>query len=325
MLISRRGFHKQFREKYFTTGKCYFWQTALPIITTVLSGLMNKPKKQQTADSYTVSQDPKQQAAMAALLKFAQTGQLEGGNFDYGADYGGSLGNYDMSALEQGGQSKIMEMLKGGLPSSFTQGKDEMTKLFAGDTYDPMAKGGIYEGFKKQALREGQEGADTLKRNLAVRGNLYSTNTGKEMGLLGERTQDSLQSKLASLADTYAQRKLNMVPTALNAGQTEQTMGLQMAGAAGTAGALQRQLDDQRAKDAYAEWMRSRGEKLNQISSQLNAYGGMTNAPPASVTIPATYATQANPWSALLNSLTQMDWTKMLGGNSKETPIPVNA
>ena len=228
-----------------------------------LSSLFS-PRKGKTITQETMQTD-EQKNAMKMLSDFASTGNF--GDYNAGDAYGGSLGDYEMTDTTKLGQSQLMDMLKSALPEAFTMGQQEFKDVLATDKYDPYAKGSLYEGFKRNTMRESQDAKDALQRDLALTGDMYSSDRAKQLGILGERTSNSLQDKLAELYDTYSQRRLGAAQQLGTMGQQEESMKSNRINLASTIGDMQRQLNDQKAKAQYADWTRARGEQQSQIDA----------------------------------------------------------
>lgn len=232
----------------------------------VLSSLFKKK------EGSTITQEPmygpEQQAALQALQQFYQTGKL--GNYTAGEAYSGDLGDFNMTDLEKTGQSKLKDLVAGGLPELFNLGSAELKKLLTTDTYDPYAKGGVYSGFQQAADRATQEGSTALSRNLAVTGDLYSTANAKEQGLLQERGVQSKQNKLAELYQNFSNQKLQGAGAAIDTGIKEEALNQGRIELTQTVGSLQRLLSDAQAKAQYADYLRGRtelGQTVNAAQS----------------------------------------------------------
>lgn len=223
-----------------------------------------KKKKGQTITQEAMQTD-EQKAAMKMLNDFAQTGKF--GNYQAGDAYGGSLGDYQMTDATQLGQSQLMDMLKSAMPEAFTMGQNEFKNVLATDKYDPNAENGVYSGFKRNVMRESQDAKDALQRDLALTGDMYSSDRAKQLGILGERTSNSLQDKLAELYDQYANRRLSAASQLGQMGAQEESIKQNRINLASTIGDMQRQLNDQKAKAQYADWSRARGEQQSQIDA----------------------------------------------------------
>ena len=302
-------FYKRFKEK-FSNGKCYVIPpiVAASLITggsAIAGGLLGKKKKKKIADAQTITQEamltPEQEKMRSLLGNLATTGKM--GDITLGEGYGGNLGNYNMTGLEEGGQSLMAKMLAGGNPEMFNLGTNELRNILSTDKYDPYGKDSVYSGFKKQVGREMQESQDTLKRNMSMRGGLSSGGMDRESGLLAERGNTALQSKLAELYQDFANRKTNAASTAINAGVSERGMQSNLVNQAMSVGSLDRLLKDQEAKDKIAEWTRARGEKLTQIDTASKLAYNPVQWGAKSFTLPAQYAGEESPWAGVLNQI----------------------
>jgi len=220
-----------------------------------------KKKKGKTTTQVTMT-TPEQDQAREMLSRFSQTGQA--GNYQAGEEYGGELGDFNMSDAEQAGQSRLMEMINSAMPQGFTNAQNEFQSVLDGQ-YDPNKKGGIYEGFQKNVNRNAQDQQDSLQRSLSLTGDMYSSDRSKQLGILGERTNDTLTNKLAELYDQYAQRRLGAAGELGRMGVQEEGIKTNRINLANTVGSLQRTLKDSQAKAKYAEWGRARGEQQSQI------------------------------------------------------------
>lgn len=239
---------------------------------------------------------PEQKAAMSLLSSFSSTGKL--GNYQTGTEYSGALGDFDPTELEKISQSKLLELITGAKPEMFQLGTEEIKKLLTTDKYDPYnEKGGVYSGFKKNVLREEGEAADRLYRDQAIMGDLYSTATAKERGLLGERSQDALTGKLAELYQDFSNKKLAGASTAAQMGLQEEGIDTARIGLGMSLGALERVLKDAEAKAKYAEWARARGEYSQQLDAAKSVMGANVQWGVKSFTTPDS----PSPFSMLLN------------------------
>lgn len=210
-------------------------------------------------------QTDEQKAAMKMLSDFAATGNF--GGYNAGDAYGGSLGDYEMTDATKLGQSQLMDMLKSAMPEAFSMGQQEFKDVLASDKYDPYAENGVYSGFKRNVMRESQDAKDALQRDLALTGDMYSSDRAKQLGILGERTSNSLQDKLAELYDQYVTRRLGAAEKLGSMGIQEEGLKQNRINLASTIGDMQRQLNDQKAKAKYADWIRAREEQQSQIDA----------------------------------------------------------
>lgn len=254
--------------------------TAAPIAAQAL-GLGGKKKS-------TVNQIPLEPQgvtdARGGLLSFAQGGNY--GGYKAGQAYTNPFGDYNMTDIEGAGQSKLLAMLQGGLPDIFNTGVNELNSLFTTNEYDPFAENGLYKGFRENLDLETNDQVDALKRDAAFGKSLYSTDTIKRIGDLHESANRAKTGKMAELYDTFVGRRLNAIPQAIAAGQTQEGLDMNRIGASQTYGSLQRTLNDAGFKAAYADFLRRQTEKGGQIGALQSVVGSPPNYGVPSVSIP---------------------------------------
>lgn len=294
------------------------------VASSAISTLGKKKIKPQTVEQgpmYT----PEQQEALKRMLGFAMTGTH--GKYTAGEGYKGPLGSYEMTDLEKSGQSALADLMGktiGTQGFGTGMGFEQLGKLFSGEKFDPYSEKGVYSGFKKQTQRELQEAQDRLHRGMAVTGDLYSTATAKESGLLQERGQDILTNKLAELYQDYSNKQIGAIPWALSAeqaakegGMREQALGEDIAmgriGASQQYGATQRLLEDARLKGLYSEWSRAHEESKEPLRALESIYGSSPNWGSKSMTAPGY--TAESPWAQVLNNALKLGTSYFMSGN----------
>lgn len=296
------------------------WAAAAPYIaaggSALISGLMGRRRPRQTAPAQTITQEsmltPDQQRARGSLEEFYKTGKF--GNYQAGESYGGSLGNYDMSNVEQGGLNQIMSQLQGGggAMNTLNMGKTELQNLLSGNSmYDPTAEGGLYSSFQTQSARTNREAADRLKAQSAFGGRLMSQSTGRNLSNLNENTSNNLNSIYAQLKDTYAQRRLGGIGQASQLAGQEQAMQGQNIDQAMQYGGLQRMLENQKANTAYQEWQRSHQELAGTVGAAERLAYNPVQFGVRSFTMPAQYENQENPYQGFLNNMSGAGFNMM--------------
>lgn len=253
-------------------------------------------KKKGTTITQEEMLTPEQKAALASLSSFSQTGKF--GNYQAGEAYAGDLGDFKMTDIEQLGQNKLRDLVSGNLPEMFNLGADEIKKLLTTDNYDPYSETGVYKGFATNVNRAAGEESNTLARNLAVTGDLYSTENARQQGLLSERTTLAKQNKLAELYDTFAQRKLAGAETAVDIGTKQEAINQGRIGLSQSLGSLQRLLNDAQAKAQYADYLRGRTEMQGTIDAAKSVLAKDVPYGVKSFTTPDS----ASPFSNLLNA-----------------------
>lgn len=308
------------------------WPLAAGLVTSALIPYLFGGKDN---DPQTISQEPllteDQKEAAKRMLDYAKTGNI--GSYDAGERYTGDLGSYEMTGMEKTGQNQLANLMNTAIGTQqFGEGmgKEELTNLLRGDKFDPYNEKGTYTGFKKKTMRELGEAQDRLKQNMAYSGDLYSSQMGKESGLLQERGQDILSSKLADLYQDYTNKQIGAIPWALQHDQFGDEMKFREKGlnediamgridASQKYGATQRILDDQRAKDLYSDWQRARGEDKDRINTYAAIYGGNTNWGAKDITAPG-YTSQS-PFANVLNNALDFGmqyWMYNSGNNKKD-------
>ncbi len=207
-----------------------------------------------------------QKAAQDALLQFMQTGNI--GPYQAGAQYGGSLGDFNMSEAEKVGQSKLMDLINGALPDAFTQGQNELSSVLGPNSiYDPTNPNGVYKAFKAETQQNAKYAQDALNRQLALTGDTYSTNKARSTAQLNTDTTNALNSKLADLYQNYTGQRLNAATGLMNSGVTQEGLNQSRINLANTVGSLPRLLADAQAKAQYSDWIRQQTEKAGTINA----------------------------------------------------------
>jgi len=221
-----------------------------------------KSKAPSEADIFGDMTLNEQAKAMAMLSHFADTGQF--GAYQAGEVVPGAMGEYQLDPLEAEGTQAIQDIFRGGERDITKLGVKEIMDLLSTDKYDPT-KGGVYQGMKRNILREQTEQQDKLAQLQSMSGSLRSTGFERESGLLGERTSNKLSDIIAQMYDQYANKRLAGAETAVSFGSEQQRAELERANEAREAGAVQRLLKDSYAKAQYNDWLRGRREQQSQI------------------------------------------------------------
>lgn len=227
------------------------------------------------SDKTTVKQEPlitpEQQQALSKLMEFMQTGEY--GDYKAGEGYSGSLGDFEMTDTEKTGLGNLNALLKSGSPESFQLGKDQLAELFKeGGAYDPYNEKGAYAGYKGTVERQTREGVDAAKRSSGFARNLYSTNAIKKIGDVQARGNEALTNKLGDMYESYVGRRASAIPLAFQAGQAEESMGMNRIGAAYQYGGLSRTLANMEADRKYQEWLRKRQDTLAPLNMAQSIY-----------------------------------------------------
>lgn len=235
--------------------------------------------------SQVALRSPEQKAAQQALLRFSQTGQF--GDFQAGAQVPLGYGDFNATGLENQGQSQLQSLLNGGIPSQYAMGDQALQDILG------QGQGGIqaqFAPFQDQVARQTSEANRALMRGAGFAGNLYSTDTIRQLGDVQARGNETLSSHLAGLTNDALNRKLQAVPLAYQSAQAQQGARLQQIDAASTYGALTRQLNDQSIKARDAELLRRRQELQLPIQAATNLAGMSSQFGVPEVKNPSPYA-----------------------------------
>lgn len=190
-------------------------------------------------------------------------------------------------------ESKSFDFLRkfgeGGFGDTFNQAKGEISKTLNNE-YDPTTSP-YYQAVKAQSAVNLEDELEGIKSDAAGAGRYW---TGARL----ERQQDArskntlgLNTMLGALSENERQRRLNVIPQAMQAGQMEQQLPLQQATAFQSLGALPRQIEQAKDTSMQNEWLRSQVEYPFQIAQLA-----------AGVQTPPTY--QQNPPSTIQQLLT---------------------
>lgn len=226
--------------------------TVLAANASTLGSMFGKKKRSpRPEDFYT----PEQLAAQRRLSDFSATGRY--GNFEAGADVGLGYGDYGVTGLEQSGLSNLQQLLTSGIPDQFRMGDDAL-RDFMSTSPDAIEK--QFEPFKAQTERVVRDQQTALKRGASFGGNLYSTDTVRNLGDIGARANETMIGKLAELTDTALNRRLQAIPLAYQSGAAQEGIGMGRISASQQYGGLTRQLNDASIKARDAEILRRRQE-----------------------------------------------------------------
>lgn len=232
------------------------------------SSLIGNKKKQQQIPLET----PEQGAARRKLMDFADTGQF--GDFKAGAEVPLGYGDYEMTGIEQQGQSALQDLLDQGLPQQYAAGDAALADYLKTDPTDVSAQ---YNPFRDQVNRQIKESNRALKRNAGFAGNLYSTDTIRNLGDIQARGNETLTSEMARLTDSALNRRLQAIPLAYQSGDAQQAARLNQIEASQRFGGLTRQLNDASIKARDAELLRRRQELQLPIETAKTVAGQTAN------------------------------------------------
>jgi hypothetical protein len=210
-----------------------------------------------TSQSQVALLTPEQKAAQARLAQFMNTGKF--GDFEAGADAGVKIGDYGMTGLENTGMSELQKLLSSGIPDQFRLGNDALAGIL---NSDPTNVSAMFDPFKQQVQRQVRDSNTALKRNAGFAGNLYSTNTIRGLGDIEARGNETLTSQLANLTNEAFNRRMQAIPLAYQAGQSQEDLVQGRINSAFNYGSLPRSLSLARTGAENSELLRRRNEML---------------------------------------------------------------
>lgn len=235
---------------------------------------------------------PEQKAARQKLLDFALTGQY--GDFTAGEDIPLGYGDYGMTELEGSGQSALKTLMR-SIPDQYRLGDEALRGFLA---TDPGMIEAQFNPFKAQTERRIRESADALKRNASFAGNLYSSDTIRQLGDLEARGTETLTGELARLTNESMNRRLSAIPLAYQSAESQEANAMGRVGASQAYGSLTRMLNDRRIKERDAELLRRREELKLPITAATAVAGSSAEFGVPSVT--------SSPYQDLMNMVGQV-------------------
>lgn len=226
------------------------------------------------AKTNTVTQEalltPEQKQMMTLLSQLGGTGSA--GGITLGDQYGGSLGNFDMSGIESMGGNRLMELLNAGTPEGIGTARNTLTGL-ANNKFNPDDPTSGYAAYQRQVERSAQGVNDNLNRDAAITGDRFSSTLGRQKADLAAQQSDVLASKLAELYNTAQDRSLNASNSLASLENTNENINQNRIGSAFQYGGLERMLKTAEAQAKYGEFQRARTEKLGQFDVAKNLLG----------------------------------------------------
>lgn len=243
-------------------------------------------------------ESPEQRAARSGLLDFARTGKF--GNYSAGDAYGGSFGDFGMSALETSATGQLGDRLGQGPGEMFGLGDQALRDLLTTEKYNPLNNEGVYSGLSGVIDRGTRDAGNALKRSSAFGGSLYSTDTVRGLGDVEARGAEAKSATMASLFDNYIGRKVGGISTAFGANQQAEDIKRGRLSDAFQYGGLQRNLNTAKDQAFYNDFLRQRQEKGQQIGALTNVANKDSQFGVPSVSVP-----KEDPWARIMGLLAQ--------------------
>lgn len=273
---------------------------ALLAASTVGSSLLNNKKK---SAKQVPMMPPQQSAALDELLKIGRSGVFNTGanSIRFGEDIGLPQGNYNLSGMETDAIGRISSLLDAGESQGFTRGREALMG-FLGD--NDGFRESQFAPFEARADREIMEARDAAKRGASFAGNLYSTDTIRNLGDIEAKGAESKMQFLANLENEALNRRLQAIPQLLNLELAQDELENQRISNALNVGGFERTLDNARINEERQELLRRRGESMMPMNALQTVAG--TGAP---FGVPEVETYTESPYQDLLNMIA------MFGGN----------
>jgi len=236
---------------------------------------------------------PEQKAAQATLAQFMSSGKYR--DFTAGGDAGIQMGNWNMTGIEQQGQTELQRLLSSGIPEQFKMGNDALAGIL---NADPTNVSAMFDPFKQQVERQIRDSNVALKRGAGFAGNLYSTNTIRGLGDIQARGNETLTAQLANLTNEAFDRRLQAIPLAYQAGTAQEDISQGRIAAANQFGGLERALQNAGIEQSNAEILRRRNEYLLPLDSAKTLAGSN-----AQYGVPSVTTQSQNPMMDLLTAI----------------------
>jgi hypothetical protein len=254
--------------------------------------------KDGTNVNQEILETPEQRAARQRLSMFSQTGKY--GDFTAGEKYSGSLGDFTPTEMELLSQSKLGGLLSSGMGSSFEMGDQALSDLLTTEKYNPLNQAGVYEPLRGRMERDTREASDAYKRQTAFGGNLYSSDTMRQLGDIQAKGAESLGTTMAGLYDNYVGRKVGAIPQAFNAAAQKESTEQSRIRMGSELGGLERILNTARDQAGYQEWQRARQESTMPIQTAQSLATTNPQYGVKDMSLPGT-----NGWDRILDLMAQ--------------------
>jgi hypothetical protein len=219
-----------------------------------------------------VLETPEQKAAREMLMQFASTGKF--GNFTAGEAVPLGYGDFNATGYEQQGLTELQDLLRNGIPEQYRVSDEAIRGLM--DT----SEAGLdkqFQPYKALAERSIREGNAAVKRGAGFAGNLYSTDTIRNLGDVQARGNETMSAELARLSEGALNRKLSATGLAMQSAQAKEAAALSRVAASQEYGSLTRRLNDASIQARDAELLRRREELKLPITAATSVAGTPAN------------------------------------------------
>lgn len=169
-----------------------------------------------------------------------------------------------------------------GYGDTFKQGQGEISKTLTNE-YDPTTSP-YYQAVKAHSAKNLEETQRNIASNAAGGGRYWTGARLEQEGKAARESELGLNNLLGVLSENERQRRLDVLPQALNFGQAEQRLPLEKASAFQTLGALPRNIQQAQDTSSQNEWLRSQVEyplEIAKLASNVQTPPTYQQKPPS--------------------------------------------
>lgn len=193
----------------------------------------------------------------------------------------------------------------GYLDEYANQGQSETTKLASGEinktlsgNYDPSTSP-YYQAVKAQSVKNLEDSNERLKQQASMGGRYFGGGRVKAQADLEGDVTRGLNTMLGQLSENERQRRIDILPQAMQSGQYQEMEPLRKTEALQTYGSLPRAIQQSLLDSLYNEFVSSERDYPISIA---NAASGMATARPDYEYTPTQRTSQSSPWGPIAQS-----------------------
>lgn len=184
-----------------------------------------------------------------------------------------------LTDLENQSLKKASEYGSMNAPALYGEGAQEISKTLANE-YDPETSA-YYNAYRDQRLYENQQQKERFNEDAAGAGRFFHGGRIEGLRKIDESATRDINTTNATLAENERNRRLSVLPQALQFGQAQSQFPLQQAAGLQAVGGLQRTaVDNPELAGMYNEFVRSLGQERSDLSGAYQFTGNPTYAYP---------------------------------------------
>lgn len=253
---------------------------------------------------------PEQRQARQLLLNYAKAGQV--GGITAGENLNLTPGDYNMTGTETQGMSALQQLLHAGTPAGYAASDAATNDLMNTSTEGLDA---MFRPYEAIAQRQGVNAENSAKRSAAFAGNLYSSDTVRNLGDVAAKTAETNQSTLAGLQNDALNRKLQAAGVAQSSAAGQENVAQGRIASAFNYGQLERNLNNAKVTEQTNETLRRRNEVLQQLTGATSVAGA-----PVQFGVPSVTVQNPNPYLDFLKVAAQFGGMVKGGAGTATAP-----